>query len=136
MSRSSLEDQLYDQLRAFVDDSPAEEAAQVLEGHDECAQRLWQHAKAIFGGNTEEGSRGKLGDWLIFCRAVYSEQVPEVDQVCWPPSLARWEVFLTEARPQVSSFTRFKSMVGNVCEVAIRYWSKRLQKLAAEVDPR
>ena len=136
VGRGSVEDKLYNELRQIVDDSPAEEADCILQGQDQCGQRLRQHARQLFHGNTEETTRTKLGDWLIFCKAVYVGIVPKVDEVQWPPQISEWEAFLVEARQKVSSYIRFKNVVGNVCGVANRYWSNKMHVPPAQIDPR
>ena len=67
---------------------------------------------------------------------MYEGGIPEIEAVQWPPSAECWVRFLLEARARVSSYKRFQGVVGNVCEVANRFWSKRLGVLTETVDPR
>ena len=67
---------------------------------------------------------------------MYEGGIPEIEAVQWPPSAECWVRFLLEARARVSSYKRFQGVLGNVCEVANRFWSKRLGVLTEKVDPR
>ena len=78
----------------------------------------------------------KLGDWTLYCRLMYKGSIPDIKDVMWPPSVECWVRFLLEARVRVSSYKRFQGVVGNVCEVANRFWSKETGVLKDAVDPR
>lgn len=76
-------------------------------------------------GNTEETMRMKLGDRSLFCKILYRGAVPDIEEMQWPPCLEDWTKFLLEARMRGSSYKRFQGVVGNVCEMANRLWSKK-----------
>ncbi len=100
------------------------------------ADRLLRHVNTLFQGNTEEGSRMKLGDWTLYCNIVHGGLLPEIQDIQWPPTCDDWKFFLVNARERTASYKRFQGMVGNVCEVAVRYWYK-LKGVAKEtLDPR
>ena len=114
----------------------ADEAEQLLQGSGRSAASLKAHVDTLFMGNTEETTRMKLGDWCLFCKILSRGAVPEVHDMQWPPCFEDWTRFLLEARVRVSSYKRFQGVVGNVCEVANRYWSKKVGVLKEAVDPR
>lgn len=68
----------------------------------------------------------KLGDWTLYCKVMFKGNIPELKAVKWSPSSNCWKRFFLEARVRVSSYKRFQGLIGNVCEVADRYWSKEL----------
>ena len=56
----------------------AEEAQDKLQRKGPTAACLWQHVDTLFKGNTEEGTKLKIGDSVLFCDILYSGQVPEI----------------------------------------------------------
>lgn len=77
----------------------------------------------------------KLGDWVMFTKSVHTAALG-VQGCDWPPTREGWLLFLTEARPLVSSCTRFCCVVGNVCQVGMQYLSVKLKVPMKQVDPR
>ena len=124
------------EVQDIIDNSHVVEAEKILCGGGRSAASLQAHVERLFLGNTEEGSRMKLGDWTLYCKLMYKGSIPEIRDVQWPPSAECWTRFLLEARVRVSSYKRFQGVVGNVCEVANRFWSKELGVLKEGVDPR
>ena len=100
------------------------------------ADRLLRHVDTLFQGNTEEGSRMKLGDWALYCNVLHGGQLPEIQDIQWPPTCEDWKFFLVHARERTASYKRFQGMVGNVCEVAVRYWYKQKGVAKETLDPR
>ena len=98
------------------------EAEKILLMGGRRAVALKAHVDSLFLGNTEEGTRLKVGDWTLYCRLMYGDRIPEILDVVWPPQPECWVRFLVEARLQVSTYKRFQGVVGNVCEVANRFW--------------
>jgi len=62
--------------------------------------------------------------------------IPDIKDVMRSPSVECWVRFLLQARMRVSNYKRFQGVVGNVCEVANRFWSKEEGVLKYAVDPR
>ena len=124
------------EVHEIIDSSHGVEAIQFLDRGGKQAAFLRAHVDSLFKENTEEGSRMKLGDWTLYCRLVYSKSIPETKDVQWPASAECWVCFLLVARVHVSSHKRFQGVVGNVCEVADRFWSKVLCVRTEVVDPR
>ena len=75
----------------------------------------------------------------MYCKLVYPRlggaMVP-LEQITWPPSCEVWTRYLLGMRQQVSSYDRFRRVLGNVCEVANRFWAAKLCKLPQDVDRR
>ncbi len=105
-------------------------------GSSRSAVSLKAHVNTLFMGNTEETTRMKLGDWSLFCKIMFRGAVPDIDEMQWPPCLEDWTRFLLEARVRVPSYKGFQGVVGNVCEIANRHWSKKRGVLKEAVDPR
>lgn len=99
------------------------------------AARLLRHIDTLFQGNTEEGTLMKIGDWKLYCNIVHSGQLPEICDITWPPSCEQWKHFLAHARERTASYKRFQGMVGNTCEVAVRYWYKKQNVAKHDIDP-
>jgi len=100
------------------------------------ADRLLRHVDTLFQGNTEEGSRMTLGDWTLYSNIVHGGQLPEIHDIQWPRTCDDWKVFLVHARERTASYKRFQGMVGNVCEVVVRYWYKQKGVAKDTLDPR
>lgn len=132
----SLEDAVFSKLCQIVDRGAEEAAEALMSDGSDYGRCFGAHARALFGGNTEEATSGRKGDWLLFCRALYPEALPALQDVQWPPEMAAWEQFLRQARSDVASEVALKRVVSNVCQVAIRYWTRRRKCLADAIDPR
>ena len=130
------EDRVLEALTRVIDEDRGREVEAVIKrgGHD--GRNLKGHIKSLFKANSEEGTRMNQGDWYLFCRLIYGKAIPKFEDVLWPPGRDAWLDFLLELRPQVSSYKRFQGVIGNVCEVANRYWSCQLEKDACAIDPR
>ena len=65
---------------------------------------------------------------------MHDGKVPSITEVIWPPSKDAWLLFLTEGvlRYQATQ----GSEVGNVCDIANKYWSQHKQLLVNDIDPR
>lgn len=96
---------------------------------------LQQHANSVFAGNTEESTRMKATDWLKYCNILHPGGQSDIALVGWPPSVDGWVKFLLALRPTVGSYKRFQGVVGNVIEVATRFWSQRRDMPAAQLNP-
>jgi len=131
-----LEDTVMGMITSMMDGGAAVEAEHILESGGRSAECLRGHVEALFSCNTADGSRTKLGDWTLYCTTVHGEKIPKFKDVQWPPSAKAWTDFLLNARTRVSSYLRFKCVVGNVCEVAIRFWSQQRGVFKEAVDPR
>ena len=118
-----------------LEDTFAQEAQDLLAGNSRTADSLRAHIKLTTSSNTETGMRTKLGDWVMFTTIVHKSAMG-VQGCVWPPTREEWLLFVTQARPLVSSYTRFRCVIGNVCNVANRYWSAKLGVVLAQVDPR
>lgn len=84
--------------------SPAFEAEESLGRGGRTAASLQAHVETLFQGNTEEGSRMKLGDWTLYCKLMYKGSIPEIKGVVWPPSTECWTRFLLMASVRFSSY--------------------------------
>lgn len=113
----------------------AQEAQELMAGNGRTAESLRQHIQLDTTSNTETGMRMKLGDWVMFTTIVYKAAIG-VQSCVWPPTQEDWLLFLTEARPLVSSYTCFRCVIGNVCRVGVQYWGGKLGLPLREVDPR
>lgn len=133
---ASLEDVVFQRMSSIIEAAPEEAAEVLMAERSPYAERFRDHARVLFGGNTEEGTSGKVGDWLLYCSIVYPDALPSLDDVIWPPSLAIWESFLEQARPRVSSAEAFRRVFCNVCQVAVRHWTRKLGCRPADIDPR
>lgn len=71
----------------------------------------------------------------MYSTIVYKEALG-VQACVWPPTRDQWLLFLTEARPCGSSYTRFRCVIGSVCSVGNKYWCAKLGVPLAQVDPR
>ena len=132
----SPEQIIIDEVQGIIDSSHAVKAEQMLLSSGRWAGCLQAHVQSLFAGNTEESTRMKLGDWTLYCKLMYKGRIPEVKEIQWPPNHESWVSFLLQARVQVSSYKRFQGVVGNICEVANRFWSQELGVLKESVDPR
>ena len=132
----SAEEVMFKEVKEVIDSTHAVQADEILSKGGRQASALQSHVESLFMGNTEEGTRMKLGDWMLYCRVVHKGSIPKFQDVQWPPSAGNWLHFLFEARTLVSSYKRFQGVVGNVCEVANRFWSKKLGLRKEDVDPR
>ena len=132
----SPEEVIFREVQEVVDSTYAIEADRILSMGGRLAASLQGHVESLFEGNTEESTRMKLGDWTLFCKVMYKRKIPEFQEVQWPPNSSCWLRFLFEARGAVSSYKRFQGVLGNVCEVADRFWSTRLGVSKESVDPR
>ena len=132
----TAEDRVFQAVAGLLLNAHVEAAEERLHKKGPMAARLLQHVNTLFQGNTEEGTRTKFGDWVLFCDIVHPGPTPEVQEVIWPPSCESWKMYLMEARQRTHSYKRFQGMVGNVCEVAVRYWYKQKGLSQGEVDPR
>ena len=132
----SLEQNILGEVQGLVDSCHAVEAEKILLMGGRRAVALKAHVDSLFLGDTEEGTRLKVGDWTLYCRLMYGDRILEILDVVWPPNPACWVRFVFEARLQVSSYKRFQGVVGNVCKVANRFWSKERGVFKEAVDPR
>ena len=131
----SIEDTVLKALTCVIDEERGREAEVVMRQSGREGRNLEGHIKSLFKGDTEEGTRMKLGDWYLFCRLMYGKDIPRFANVTWPPGRDDWLEFLVDLRPQVSSYKCFQGVIGNVCEVANRYWSRVLEEDLAAIDP-
>lgn len=92
----------------------------------------WIHGK--FAANTRVGVQNKMHDWRLFLSAL--DCPGNAETVCWPPEEAAWLDFLHLARAAVSSYKRFRCVVGNVCEVGCAFAAQRTGKPPCQFDPR
>ncbi len=90
--------------------------------HTRSAAALQQHVKQLFSANTFEGQQKKAHDWQLFCRCLFGTAVVALDDMQWPPTCDDWVACLINLRPRLSSYKRFRGVIGNVCEVAARYF--------------
>ena len=100
---ASPEQIVFREVQDIIDSGHAVEVEQTLARGGRGAASLQAHVASLFLGNTEEGSRMKLGDWTLFCKLMYKGSIPEIRHVQWPPSAESWVCFLFEARVRVSS---------------------------------
>ena len=133
---ASPEQVIIREVQDIINSSDAVEVEHILNRGGQSAACLQTHVESRFLGTTEEVSRMKFGDWTLYCKLMYTGSIPEITDVVWPPASQCWVRFLFEARVRVSSYKRFQGVVGNVCEVADRFWSKELRVLKESVDPR
>ena len=132
----SPEESIFREVQKVVNSSYAAAADGILLRGGRTAASLQGHVESLFMGNTDENTRMKLGDWVLYCKVMYKGSIPEFQDVQWPPSAGCWLHFLLEARVLVSSYKRFQGVVGNVCEVADCFWSKKQGVCKEQVDPR
>ena len=130
----SAEQTIFRELQEVLDSSYAVQADSILLRGGRLAALLQGHVESLYLGNTEESSRMKIGDWMLYCRVMHMGSIPEFQDVQWPPSAGCWLQF--EARKLVSSHKCFQGVVSNVCEVADRFWSNKLGVHKEDVDPR
>ena len=130
--KNSMEDTVLEALTRVIDEGRSRE---VVARGDREARNLKGHISSLFKANTEEGTRMKQGDWYLYCRMMFGKGIPRFEDVRWPPERDAWLEFILDLRPQVSSYKRFQGVIGNVCEVANRYWSRERNEDAVAVDP-
>ena len=53
-------------------------------------RNLKAHVQGRYQANTEVGTRVKQGDWYLFCCLVYDKDIPDFEDVQWPPSRDVW----------------------------------------------
>ena len=131
----ALEDKVFTAMNELVDKAHGMIIQQQIAQGCATLQQLQHHVNSIFTGNTEESTRMKLADWMKYCHATHQESTRSIADVQWPPSCDTWVIFLLETRPMVGSYKRFLGVIGNVVEVATRYWSKQLNKSSSDLSP-
>ena len=125
---------LEEKLVVALDDVHLQEAKELLAGNNRTAETLLAHLNLAITANTETGRDIKVADWLMYTQIVHNQAI-SVQDVTWPPSRDDWQKFVLAARPKVSSYDRFKKVVGNVKSIGIRYWSQQRNILSEQVDP-
>ena len=130
------EDTVLKALTCVIDEERSKELDVVIDRGGRERRNLKGHINTLFRSNTEEGTRMKQGHWYLFCRLMYGKDIPNFGDVSWPPGRDAWLDFVLDLRPQVSSYKRFQGVIGNVCEVANRYWSRELGIDPSLTDPR
>jgi len=96
-------------------------------------RNLEQHIR--YSSNTESGTRHKISAWAQFCR-ITGVEVQHPGAVPWPPAIEVWERYMLEVRKEVTSFPRWKSVIGTVCEVGNRCCNRATGRPIGELDPR
>lgn len=134
-SRSSLEDRVLGAMHNLVDKAHSMMLQLQQAGGARSTELLQQHANSVFAGNTEESTHMKATDWLKYCNILHPGGQSDIALVGWPPSVDGWVKFLLALRPTVGSYKRFQGVVGNVIEVATRFWSQRRDMPAAQLNP-
>ena len=133
------EQQVHSAMQSLIDNAYVEEVERLLAGNGRTAATLKEHLEQLFATSTESASRQKQGDWLMYCKIVHPQlgnNLVPLEQIAWPPSCDVWTRYLLAMRQQVSSYHRFRRVLGNVCEVANRFWAGKLCKLLQDLDPR
>ena len=132
----TIEANVLEALTSAIDQERARETEIVMSRNNSEGRNLKEHIKSLFMANTEEGTRTKQADWFLFCRLTYGKDIPKVHDWEWPLIKDAWLDFVLALRRQVSSYKRFQCVIGNVCEVANRYWSQNLECDPTSIDPR
>ncbi|GLC67421.1 hypothetical protein PLESTF_000554400 [Pleodorina starrii] len=91
----------------------------------EAGKRFCAWIEGMFAANTAKGVDTKKRDWRVYVSIVH-EEAEALEDVPWPPADRHaWLSFLANARPLVRSYKRFRSLVGNVCEVGLALLAHR-----------
>ncbi|GLC57084.1 hypothetical protein PLESTB_001181300 [Pleodorina starrii] len=91
----------------------------------EAGKRFCAWIEGMFAANTAKGVDTKKRDWRVYVSIVH-EEAEALEDVPWPPADRHaWLLFLANARPLVRSYKRFRSLVGNVCEVGLALLAHR-----------
>lgn len=130
------EGRVFQAVAGVLFNAQADEVHYVLERKGPAAARLLRHIDILFQGNTEEDTLMKVGDWKLYCNIVHPGQLPEIWDITWPPSCEQWKQFLAHARERTASYKQSQGVVGNICEVAVRYWYRKHNVAKNDIDPR
>ena len=104
--------------------------------HEERQKKIREHTQSLFGSGTRGGTDMRKRDWDIYLRIAYKEEVPLLGEMLWPPGREEWLEFMSKARPMVSSYKRFATLLANVANVGSVYYARQRNVLACTFDPR
>lgn len=84
-------------IQSLVDDAHGIMVKEAQKQPGRTAATLQTHINSVFKGNTEEGTRTKQGDWVMYVKFLHDGQVPSIEEVIWPPAQDDWVNFLLNA---------------------------------------
>lgn len=102
---STVEGKMFEYMQQLVDNARGLQVEQAAQAQGRTGASLRAHINTCFTTNTEDGTRSKLGDWILYVKIVHDGKVPSITEVIWPPSKDAWLLFLYEGRAKLMSVT-------------------------------
>lgn len=86
----TVEATIYEYMQGLVDDAHCIQADSDLHTRGGLGAALRAHISTLFRGNTEDSTRTKIGDWVLFLKLTYAGRIPPIIDVQWPPTEQQW----------------------------------------------